>query len=118
MEGKMAELERRETAARAADADRAADRPRPMELAPQDELRSVAVEAKLAYEAQLRRELECARRQQRDERHAVVGQPIGGREPRQARCDHGLHRRGGEQRVKAEVQCPGDGQQRQAGRAG
>jgi hypothetical protein len=61
MEGKMAELERREAAARAADADRAADRPRPMELAPQDELRSVAVEAKLAYEAQLRRELEKVR---------------------------------------------------------
>ena len=62
MEGKMAELERREAAARAADADRAADRPRPLELAPQDELRSLAVEEKLAYEALLRRELEKVRR--------------------------------------------------------
>jgi hypothetical protein len=61
LEGKMAELERREAAARAADADRAADRPAPLTLAPQDELRTATVEAKLAYEAQLRKELEKVR---------------------------------------------------------
>lgn len=56
------ELERREEALRSASGDASADRPAPLTLRPEDEMRSVAVESKLAYEQQLSKELERVRR--------------------------------------------------------
>jgi hypothetical protein len=60
---KFAELERREDVLRAAAGGAAAgaDRPAPLALLPDDEMRSVAVEAKLAHEAALSKELERVR---------------------------------------------------------
>lgn len=57
----FAELERREEALRGAAGDAGADRPAPLTLRPEDEMRSIAVESKLAYEQQLSKELEKVR---------------------------------------------------------
>jgi hypothetical protein len=66
---RFADLEKKELELRAAaaaataagSAAAAADRPAPLPLMPDDEMRSVAVEAKLAYEAKLTSELELVR---------------------------------------------------------
>ena len=62
LEEKLTELERLEEAMRRAKEDKDADRPLPLPLAPEEEMRSLAVEAKLAYEQALLREQERVRR--------------------------------------------------------
>ena len=61
LEEKLAELDVREAQLKAARADAASELPAPLALQPEDEMRSIAVEALLAHEAALAQELERVR---------------------------------------------------------
>ena len=61
VEGKLADLERREAQLKALRADADSESPAPLALQPEEEMCSVAVEALLAHEAQLQKELERVR---------------------------------------------------------
>ena len=61
VEGKLADLEKREAQLKASRADADSESPAPLALQPEEEMRSVAVEALLAHEAQLQKELERVR---------------------------------------------------------
>jgi hypothetical protein len=81
LEDKLVELDAREAQLKAARADAASERPAPLALQPEDEMRSIAVEALLAHEAQLVKELERVRA-------GCIGAHTPARIPARARAPH------------------------------